>query len=83
MNRYKYDGRFLLKKKPSIKSHSLQLVQLLHCSSSPIFIFFDTNLVMEAQEFREAAKAAIDESKSLYRNHNSYHDSPRATMNPD
>jgi hypothetical protein len=25
---------------------------------------------MEAQEFREAAKAAIDESKSLYHNHN-------------
>jgi hypothetical protein len=30
---------------------------------------------MEAREFREAAKAAIDESKSLYHNHNNHHDS--------
>lgn len=80
MNRYKYEGRLLLKKRSDIQPHSLQL---LHCPSSPIFILFDTYLIMEAQEFREAAKAAIDESKSLYYNHNSHHDSPRATMNPD
>lgn len=69
MNGYKYEGRLLLKKKPDIQSHSLQL---LHYPSSPIFIPFDIYiyLIMEAQEFREAAKAAIDESKSLYHNHN-------------